>query len=127
MPRLTDERLEQIIADLLRAGVLLSAAVVLAGGICYLARHGREPVDYHSFHATPEAYRSLARILAAAAHGDCRGVIQLGLVLLIATPIARVALSLVAFWVQRDWTYVVVTSIVLVILLFGLAGSGFGL
>jgi uncharacterized membrane protein len=43
---------------------------------------------------------------------------------LIATPIARVLLSLVAFALQRDRTYVVVTLIVLVVLLSGLFGVG---
>lgn len=51
------------------------------------------------------------------------GVIQLGLLLLVATPIARVALSLVAFMRQRDRRYVLITAIVLAILLFSLAGG----
>ena len=48
------------------------------------------------------------------------GIVQLGLVLLIATPVARVALTLGAFLLQRDRLYVVLTTIVLVLLLFGL-------
>jgi uncharacterized membrane protein len=47
-------------------------------------------------------------------------IVQLGLLLLIATPVARVAFTLVAFVLQRDRTYVVVTSIVLALLLYGL-------
>lgn len=120
---ITDERLERIIAYLLRAGVLLSAAVVLAGGICYLIAHRNEPVDYHSFGKQPDVYRTVSGVLAAAVRWDCRAVIQLGLLLLIATPIARVALSLVAFAVQRDRTYIVVTAIVLMILLFSLLSA----
>ena len=50
-------------------------------------------------------------------------VVQLGLVLLIATPVARVAMSLVAFILQRDRVYVVVTSIVLALLIFSLSGG----
>ncbi len=120
MDQPTDERLDQIIANLLRAGVSLSAAIVLMGGICYLTRHGKEPASYHSFQGTPEQYRTVSGIVAAAAQFDCRGVIQLGLLVLIATPIARVALSMVVFAMQRDWKYVVVTTIVLAVMLYGL-------
>jgi uncharacterized membrane protein len=50
-------------------------------------------------------------------------VVQLGLLLLIATPVARVAFSLVAFILQRDRVYVVVTMIVLGLLVFSLVGG----
>ena len=49
-----------------------------------------------------------------------RGLIQLGVLLLIATPVARVVFSAWAFARQRDWTYVLVTLFVLAVLLFGL-------
>jgi uncharacterized membrane protein len=52
-----------------------------------------------------------------------RGIIQLGLLLLIATPIARVALSVVAFAIQRDRLYVVATLIVLAVLMYSLTGG----
>jgi uncharacterized membrane protein len=50
-------------------------------------------------------------------------IVQLGLVLLIATPVARVAMSLVAFILQRDRVYIVVTSIVLALLIYSLTGG----
>ena len=53
-----------------------------------------------------------------------RGLIQFGLLLLIAVPVARVAFSVVAFALQRDRTYVVVTLIVLAVLLYGLTRAG---
>ena len=59
-------------------------------------------------------------------NGRGRGVIQLGLLLLIATPIARVAFSVVGFALERDRMYVVFTLIVLAILLYSLLGSGAG-
>jgi uncharacterized membrane protein len=118
-----DERLERIIAKLLRAGVLLSAAVVLLGGICHLAAHAAEPVAYRKFQPAEASYRSLSGITGAVARADCRAVIQLGLVLLIATPVARVAFSLVAFAFERDRTYVFVTLVVLAVLLYSLIFS----
>jgi len=52
---------------------------------------------------------------------NCRAIIQFGLLLLIATPIARVAFSLVGFALERDRSYVVITSIVLAVLIYGVA------
>ncbi len=121
--RLSDERLERILAGLLRAGVLGSAAVVLAGGILFLLRHGGTAPRYEVFRGEPADLRHLRAILGAAFGLEARGLIQLGLVLLIATPVARVVFSLAGFAVQRDRIYVAATAIVLAILLYGLAGG----
>ena len=102
--------------------IALSAVVVLGGGILYLLVHGHQAADYHVFQAEPAAYRGPLRIANAAAHGDALAIIQLGLLLLIATPVARVALSLGIFAREGDRIYVVVTLIVLTVLLSSLAG-----
>ena len=98
--------------------------MVLAGGVVYLIRHGSAAPDYHAFRSEPADLRTVPGIVAVTLMGRGRGIIQLGLLLLIATPIVRVAFSLVAFSLERDRTYVVVTLIVLAILLYGLAGGG---
>jgi uncharacterized membrane protein len=116
----TDEHTEQTVGNLLRIGVFLSAAVVLLGGICFLMQHGGEPADYRVFHAQPPAYRSLPGVIRAVGPSDCLAVIQVGLLLLVATPIARVAFSLAAFALERDRVYVAATFAVLCILLFSL-------
>jgi uncharacterized membrane protein len=118
-----DESLERIVSRLLIAGVLLSAAVVFLGGACYLARYGHETADYHVFHEVPQAYRSVQGVIHAIGLSNCAAVIQLGLLILIATPIARVAFSLAGFAFERDWTYVAITSIVLAVLIYSVAGE----
>lgn len=117
-----DQRLEIVISILLRTGVIIAAAVVLLGGICFLSRHGEEQPQYHVFHATPQIYRSVSGVVHAAGPSNCQAVIQLGLLLLILTPIARVAFSLAGFALERDGTYVVLTALVLAILVYSLAG-----
>lgn len=119
----TDEKTEHVIGNLLRAGVLLSAAVVLAGGILYLAHHGRSHADYHVFQGQPEALRDVPGIASGAMKFDSRSIIQFGLLLLIITPIARVAFSAVSFALEKDYMYVIVSLIVLAVLIYGLAGS----
>jgi uncharacterized membrane protein len=116
----TDARLEQTLGQLLQIGVLLAAAVVMAGGIVYLARHGGETVDYPVFRSEPGDLRSPMGIMADVLMLRSRGIIQFGLLLLIATPVARVIFSAFAFARQRDFTYVILTLIVLAVLLYSL-------
>jgi uncharacterized membrane protein len=122
-PAWTDQRIEVIVGNLLRAGVILAAAVVLGGGILYLVRHGTEPIDVSAFHGQPADLCNPAGIVADAANMLARGWIQLGLLLLIATPVARVIFSVFAFYFERDYTYVAVTLVVLAFLLYGLFGG----
>jgi uncharacterized membrane protein len=119
----TDQRVENIVANLLRAGVLLAAAVVALGGIIFLVRHGRSMPEYARFVGEPSEYCTVSGIIRGSATFHGRNIIQLGLLLLIATPVTRVAFSVVAFALERDRLYVVITLIVLAVLLFSLAGG----
>jgi uncharacterized membrane protein len=123
MEKWSDQRVENIIANLLRSGVLLSAAVVLCGAVIYLARHGHSPADYGMFRGEPTDLRTISGIIRNAAGGHGRGIIQLGLLLLIATPVARVAFAVFGFAAERDRMYVAFTLIVLAVLLYSLIGS----
>lgn len=114
---LTDKTLENLLGNLLRAGVTTSAAVVLIGAVVYLFRHGAQPFAYEVFRGESSALRNIPGIVKEARAIRGRGIIQLGLLVLIATPVARVAFSLVGFAVERDYTYVVITLIVLVALI----------
>lgn len=120
---LRDERVDQLLGNLLRLGVIIATIVAAIGGVLYLARHGLEPAGHQVFRSEPDELRSVGGILrgALAFHSDA--IVQLGLLLLIATPVARVAMSLVAFILQRDRVYIVVTSIVLALLIFSLTGG----
>jgi uncharacterized membrane protein len=124
--RWDDHRIEIILGNLLRAGVLLSAAVVLSGACVYLSRHVHERVDYSIFRGEPSEFRTIPGVIKSVMNGRGRGLIQLGLLLLIATPIARVAFSVVGFALERDRMYVAFTLTVLAILLYSLLGSGIG-
>jgi uncharacterized membrane protein len=123
--RWTDEQVEQVIGNLLRAGVLTAAAVVLGGAIVYLSRHGTEPASekYRVFQGEPADLRNPFGVVADALGLKGRGIIQLGILLLIATPVARVLFSVFAFARERDFIYVVVTLLVLAILLYSLFNS----
>jgi uncharacterized membrane protein len=120
--RLTDVQVEQFLGSLLRAGVILSSIVVLAGGILYLRQFGQTTTDRRIFESEPADLRSISGIVHDAIALDSRGIIQFGLLLLIATPVARVFFSVIAFAIERDKLYVSIALIVLGILLFSLSG-----
>ncbi|MGD1074522.1 MAG: DUF1634 domain-containing protein [Thermodesulfovibrionales bacterium] len=120
----TDQKVETIIGNLLRGGVILAAVVVFIGGVFYLCRYSLAYPDYRIFRGEPTDLRTVRGILADALSFHSRGLIQLGILLLIATPVTRVAFSILAFLRQGDRTYVVVTILVLTILLYSLLGAG---
>ena len=120
-----DRRMEVILGNLLRSGVMFSALVVVWGACIYLSRHWREAADYKIFRGEPSDFRTIPGMIESARGGHGRGWIQIGLLLLIATPIARVAFSIVGFSIERDRLYVAFTVVVLAILLYSLLGSGF--
>jgi uncharacterized membrane protein len=118
----TDKRMELSIGNLLRAGVVLAAMVVGSGGVVYLARHGDATADYHIFRSEPANLRSVGGVIrdAFSLHGT--GIIQLGLLLLIATPVARVAFSIFGFAEEHDRMYVIITIVVLLVLIYSIVG-----
>lgn len=118
--QLTDQKLENIIGRMLQAGVLLAALVVLLGGILYLRPHTGLHPDYASFHGVSENLRSPAHIVTLAAHGNADGIIQFGLLLLIATPIFRVVVAAAGFLMEHDRMYFWISLIVLAVLIYSL-------
>jgi len=119
----SDHRVEIFIGNLLRVGVIMAASLVILGGLIYLFHHGLGLPDYRSFKGEPAELSHVGRIIKYAFSFHGRGLIQLGILVLIATPIARVALSIFAFFRQRDKMYVIVTCIVLIVLCYSLFGG----
>jgi len=118
-----EQDVEQYIGKLLRYGVILACTITSFGGILYLIQsNGRMP-DYSSvpseqpFHGVQQYLRELNTIFPRVLEFDGAAIIQLGVIVLIATPIVRVAFSAVSFLIEKDYLYVVITLIVLGIIL----------
>jgi uncharacterized membrane protein len=109
-----------LLGRVLRTGATLAASIVIVGGTVYLWNRGALPADYRIFRSEPADLRSIHGILVEAAAGNGRGLIQLGLLALIATPVARVLCSVVGFARERDWMYVTITFVVLMLLGYSL-------
>jgi uncharacterized membrane protein len=119
----SDQDIERFVSALLLVGVVASGLTVLAGGVYYLMRHANDPVNYAHFHGEFAVDRTAVLAVAAAFGGRARSVIQCGLLLLIATPIARVLACFIGFARQGDRQYMVVTAIVLTVLLYSLVSG----
>ena len=117
---MNDQKMEVMMGQLLRAGVLIAAAVVLIGGLLYLSQNRGPRPDYSTFHGVAAELRSPAQIIRQIPTGNSNAIIQLGLLLLIATPIARVVFAAFGFFAERDRLYVVVSLIVLAVLMYSL-------
>ena len=104
---------ELLISQVLRGGVVLGAIVIGIGLIACYARYGLNPSAMIA-NAYPH---SLEQTFIGLAHGSPQAIMVLGLLILLATPVVRVAVSIVAFALERDWTYVAITGLVLAILL----------
>ena len=121
--RVNDRQVQEWIATLLRVGVIAAACIGLSGGVAHLVRHGSDVPSYASFRGEPSALRHVADVIAGAVSLKTDALAQAGLLLLIAVPILRVAVSIVAFSLEKDWLYCVVTALVMGILLFSLLGG----
>jgi uncharacterized membrane protein len=125
-----DQRLEVAIAMLLRIGVMLAAALVTIGGIMALRHPESRVPSFRVFNAPGEAATaaaaphaaiySISAVFRQLADGSGASIIALGLLVLIATPIARVVFAIVGFARERDMLYTVISFIVLAILAFSL-------
>jgi len=115
-----DKRLETLVGMMLRTGVLLAAAVVLTGAVMYLVQNHAAVRDYTHFRPEPAPFATLKGAATGFTSGDPRSIIMLGLLILIATPVARVGMCVIGFLMERDRLYVAVSSAVLLILLYSL-------
>lgn len=117
--RFDDRRMEIVMGRLLQFGVLLASLVMLTGGILYVKAHHSATPDYRVFRSEPQTLRHFSGIADGIAAGDPAAIIQLAVLLLIATPVARVVFALISFGIERDKLYVFVSAMVLAVLLFG--------
>lgn len=113
--------MELVIGGILRWGVVIAAIVGALGVAGELIVRASSVPDFRRF--SGDAATGLPGIVTGVLQGHSRAVMQLGIALLIATPIVRVALSLVAFARERDRTFVGITAVVLLLLLYGLLGG----
>jgi uncharacterized membrane protein len=122
---LSEDDMKQVIGKTLRFGTFASCAITLLGGAIYLFRSDVIP-DYspEHFSGTDSYLRGISGILPRIMEADGAAIIQLGVIVLIATPVVRVLFSAIAFLLEKDGLYVGITLLVLFLIvanmIFGL-------
>jgi uncharacterized membrane protein len=112
----TTQDLQNVIGNFLRMGVILSVVIVAIGGIFFLIRHANEKVTFGVFKANQSQYTSIEQILDGLLVLDSLAVVQLGVLVLIFIPIIRVILAIYSFLVQKDYLFVAIGIIILLII-----------
>ena len=118
--QISDYDIESVMGRLLITGVIISGSLILFGGVYYLIQKGFTIPQYKTFIGEPSHLRSVKQIIAGVAHFDSLSIIQLGLLLLIATPISRVIFSVIGFLFEKDYMYVAISLIVLIIIAYSI-------
>lgn len=121
-----DPALDRVVGTVLRVGSSVAVALILGGVLLMLwaALFQSRPLPPVPQPGYTEPTRGLYA-LQAAIQGDPSGIISVGLMVLIATPVLRVASTVAYFLLKRDWTYLAVTGFVLLVLVVGLlVGAG---
>ncbi len=121
----SDEGRQLLIGNLLRIGMYISMGIVMVGAIIYLINHSTEKPNYSAFNFDKVKSTTIQSVFTELLTFNGKSVIQFGLLMLIFTPIARVMLSVISFFLEKDYLYVVIGLIVLAIIMVSL-NSGFG-
>ncbi len=119
-----------VVGNVLRYGVLISAIIIVFGTVELIAASGNSDV-LDSIVYNPDKIPhgnfdvSLSGLLRGLEGLQPYALIELGAIVLIATPVSRVLISVFLFAAEGDKLYVVVTAVVLILLLFSLLATPF--
>lgn len=117
---ISDYDIEAVMGKLLIIGVIISGGLILIGGIYFMIQEGLSFPHFKTFRGVPADLKSVKHILIGFIHFDSLSIIQTGLLLLIATPIARVIFSIIGFLLEKDYLYVLISAIVLAIIAYSI-------
>jgi uncharacterized membrane protein len=111
-----DTDIQSLIGQVLRGGMIVSISIVFFGGILFIYKHGHSTPDYKIFKGIPPFLQHGNGLLNAAFNFKGQAIIQLGIISLIATPILRVICSTIGFVLEKDYLYVGISLLVLLII-----------
>ncbi len=126
MAKFKDTDIQLLIGRVLRMGMFLSMSVVFFGGIIYLYRHGHSIADYSEFKSISPFLLHAVSLVRGVYALRGQAIIQFGIILLIATPIVRVAFSVVGFIMEKDYMYTCISLMVLCIIFISMVSGHTG-
>lgn len=112
---------ETAISMILRVGVALSITIIAIGVVVTFVHHhdyfSSRPALGSLIDAHANYTSSLSDVIEGTRQGRGQSIVMIGILVLIATPVVRVATSIVLFAAERDLLYVTITSVVLFLLI----------
>lgn len=113
--------IDLVLSRLLRTGVVLSLALVVAGTALRFVHHrdlASSPAELHRLTAPGAAFpHTLAEVAQGLGGGRGEAIVAAGLLVLILTPVMRVGVSVVSFLAERDLIFTAITTLVFALLL----------
>jgi uncharacterized membrane protein len=126
MKKFKERDMQLLLGNVLRAGTVISVSVVFFGGILYLYRHGHAIANYKTFSGIPDFVQHFPGILYSAFNLKGQAIIQIGIILLIFTPIMRVIFSTIGFLLEKDYLYTGISLLVLFIIFLSMINGHSG-
>ena len=126
MNKFKDTDMQLLLGRVLRAGTVISISIVFLGGVLYLYRHGHATANYKTFTGIPNFVKHFPGIIYSALDTKGQAIIQIGIILLIATPILRVVCSAIGFVLEKDYMYVGISVLVLFIIFMSMLSGHAG-
>ena len=126
MSKFKDTDMQMLLGKVLRAGMIISTSIVFIGGIFYIYRHGHTIADYKDFKGVPAFIATAGGVVNGVVNLKGQAIIQLGIILLIFTPILRVMFSTIGFVLEKDYLYVGITLLVLAIIFMSMLSGHAG-
>jgi len=109
---------ERIISSVLQIGVIVSTAIILLGLISFFAHGNPRSTPYHHYASPAYSFPHSISAIRNSLHSDQgAGLIELGIGILILTPVLRVAASFILFLRQQDRPMSAITLSVLIVLI----------
>lgn len=112
----TDVDLNRSVGNLLRLGVILSVAISLVGFIKLFSEGFVMPKKYKMLNMGSSSEKVWGSFWDSLCKGEGMAIIQLGILLLILTPLVRIIFALIGYLKEKDYIYVVISLIVLAIM-----------
>lgn len=111
-----EDRLRALLARIMLWGVGIAAAIMLGGLVVFLAGHAGTPTGDRKFTGEPADLTHPAEIFRAAVTGNNLSLMQVGVLLLLANPLVRVALAAWGYAASRDRLYAGIAALVFAVL-----------
>jgi uncharacterized membrane protein len=121
-----DRDMQQLLGHELRTGTIVSITIVFIGGVFFIYRHGHSISNYRTFKGIPSFIQTASGIFHGIGALKGQAMIQLGIVLLIATPILRIVFSAIGFVLEKDYMYLAISILVLGIISFSMMSGHAG-